>query len=324
MAPRAARGRRLRVRAAGRRGGAAQPGGAAARALRRARAVASSATWTPCSPTPAEWSVDPWSRRAARRLRVGPRRARHEEPGGGGGWRPRSRSSRRAGARESGELLLVFIGRRGGRRRCTAPSGCARAHPDKVRCDFMRQRGRRRGVRVRRPPLLRRRAWPRRACSASRSPRSGRAGHASIPRIGDNALVKLAPAARPAWPQAAMPLELTPEPRGAPARRSACSTAAIRRAPCARSRRATRGWRCWSSRCSASRSRRRWRARREKINVIPSRARAPASTAACRRGSARTHARERIEEALGTATATTSASSRTSRWSATAPRSTRR
>ena len=97
------------------------------------------------------------------------------------GWRP-----------ESGELLVIVTADEeagGDLRRAVA----LQQVPDKVRCDFVAERGRRRRRSSSAASALLPSAWPRRACSASRSPPTASAGHASIPRIGDNALIKMAP-----------------------------------------------------------------------------------------------------------------------------------
>ena len=102
---------------------------------------------------PRGWRHDPWSGAARRGLRVGTRRARHEvadrRRGGGrllagaGGLAPGAR-------RPSCDLRL---GRRGGRdRRRDRLRGAARPRPLRLPA----QRGRRRGVPVRRRPRLRR------------------------------------------------------------------------------------------------------------------------------------------------------------------------
>ena len=135
---------------------------------------------------------DPWWRRGRRRLRLGPRRARHEVPDRGRGRRGRARSRARAGARRAATCCR----RRSSTRRpaaSTARSGSARSTPTLVRCDYLLNEGggavipfggrRLYGVCVRREgrlPLPRPRARRRRA-----TPR--------CPAMGDNALLKLAP-----------------------------------------------------------------------------------------------------------------------------------
>ena len=113
-------------------------------------------------------------------------------------------------------------------------------------------------------------AWPRRASSASRSRTDGVAGHASMPKIGDNALLKLAPLLERHAPSASRPTT-SPSRRGAARGLGVRSTAT--RPP--RSTRCASATRCSAvlvepmlgvtfapTRISAS----------EKINVIPSRA----------------------------------------------------
>ena len=158
--------------------------------------------------TPSEWSVDPWSGelrdgcvwgRGALDMKsqvaaeLAAALALCEE-----GWRP-----------ESGDLLLVFVADEeagslhGARWLCET-------HPDKVRCDFSVNEG---GGEV--FEFDGRRFYS--VCVAEKGvfrfklSTSGRAGHASIPRIGDNALLKLGPFLT-RLAAAEMPLELSPEP----------------------------------------------------------------------------------------------------------------
>jgi acetylornithine deacetylase/succinyl-diaminopimelate desuccinylase-like protein len=158
--------------------------------------------------TPSEWSVDPWSGelrdgcvwgRGALDMKsqvaaeLAAALALCEE-----GWRP-----------ESGDLLLVFVADeeagslQGARWLCET-------HPDKVRCDFSVNEG---GGEV--FEFDGRRFYS--VCVAEKGvfrfklSTSGRAGHASIPRIGDNALLKLGPFLT-RLAAAEMPLELSPEP----------------------------------------------------------------------------------------------------------------
>ena len=158
--------------------------------------------------TPEEWSVDPWSGelrdgcvwgRGALDMKsqvaaeVAAACALAEE-----GWRP-----------ASGDLLIVL----------TADEEAGAVHgakwlceqmPEKVRCDFVVNEG---GGTV--LPFDGRRIYG--ACVAEKGvfrfalTTHGRAGHASIPRIGDNALTKMAPIL--AAMAARQPeLELSPEP----------------------------------------------------------------------------------------------------------------
>ena len=158
---------------------------------------------------PEEWTVDPWSgelrdgcvwgrgaldmksqvaAEAAAALTLA------EE-----GWRP-----------EAGELLIVFTADEEAGAEHGAQWLCEQ-HPDRVRCDMVVNEGARRGL----IEFDGRRHYG--VCAGEKGvfrftlTTSGTAGHASIPRIGDNALVKLAPIlealsdGRPAY-------ELSPEP----------------------------------------------------------------------------------------------------------------
>ena len=182
------------------------------------------------------------------RLRLGPRRARHEEPGGGGGRGGRRARARRAGG-PSGRAARRHHGRRGGRRRARR-AVAVRAAPRQGPLRLHGQRGRRRGRPTSTGAASTACASPRRASSASRSRPTGTAGHASIPRIGDNALTKLAPLlAGDGRPPAVARAS-------AGARRAARrARASIRRTPRPRSREAAETRpahrRAASSRCSA-------------------------------------------------------------------------
>ena len=182
----------LRVRAARRRARAPEPRRAAAR------------RGAPTGPTlcylghvdtvladPAEWTPRPVVGRHRRRLPVGPRRARHEVAGG---RRDRGRGVAGAlglapGARRAADRG----GRRRGDRRRARRAVDHRDAPREGALRPARQRGRRRGVRVRRAGAATACAAPRRACSASRVSTDGVAGHASMPGMGENALLKMAP-----------------------------------------------------------------------------------------------------------------------------------
>ncbi len=157
---------------------------------------------------PSEWSVDPWSGelkdgcvwgRGALDMKsqvaaeVAAAVALGEE-----GWRP-----------ESGELLVVVT--------ADEETGAAHGaqwlceqHPDKVRCDLVVNEG---GGDV--LEFDGKRIYE--VCVAEKGvfrftiTTRGRAGHASIPRIGDNALVKLAPLVERLAAAGVVP-ELTPEP----------------------------------------------------------------------------------------------------------------
>ncbi|MEA2418482.1 MAG: hypothetical protein QOE60_688, partial [Thermoleophilaceae bacterium] len=157
---------------------------------------------------PAEWSVDPWSAelrdgcvwgRGAIDMKnqvaaeVAAALALVEE-----GWRP-----------QAGELMLVFTAdeETGG---AEGAQWLCREHPDRVRADLVVNEG---GGAV--MEYGGRRVYP--VCVAEKGvfrftvTTHGRAGHASLPRIGDNALAKLAPiltALRERRPS----FDLTPEP----------------------------------------------------------------------------------------------------------------
>ena len=137
---------------------------------------------------PAEWQRDPWSRRPRRRRGLGPRRARHEGPGGGGAVALASLA--REGFRPAGDLIFIAAADEevgDGVRPPVALRGASGRRPRRLRD----QRGRRRAGRARRPAALPLRvrgeddgAVPLRV--------HGRSGHASMPGIADNALVKAA------------------------------------------------------------------------------------------------------------------------------------
>ena len=97
----------------------------------------------------------------------------------------------------------------------------------------------------------------------------GRAGHASVPAIADNALLKLAPALERLGSRSRR--TTSPTSRARSCARSA-TTPTTRRAPSGASRESTRAWPRCSSRRSASRSRPTIISAGEKINVIPARA----------------------------------------------------
>ncbi|HYH57764.1 MAG TPA: M20/M25/M40 family metallo-hydrolase [Thermoleophilaceae bacterium] len=156
---------------------------------------------------PADWSVDPWSGE----LRDG-------QVWGRGALDMKSQVAAEVvaacalaeeGWRPAGELLVVITAdeeagaEQGAQWLCTE-------HPDKVRCDYMVNEGAGEIVH-----FGGRRVYG--VCVAEKGvfrftiTTEGRAGHASIPRIGDNALTKLAPllqAMRDRQPS----LELSPEP----------------------------------------------------------------------------------------------------------------
>ena len=199
--------RRLRVRAARGGRGPAEPRRAAARQRATARRCACSATSTPCSPTRRTGRVDPWSGE----LRDGcvwGRGALDMKGQVAAEVAAAARSPRRAGARP-GELLVVITADEEAGAEHGAQWLCSE-HADKVRCDFMVNEGAGEVVH-----FDGRRVYG--VCVAEKGvfrftlTTHGEAGHASIPRIGDNALTKLAPllqAMRDRQPS----LELSPEP----------------------------------------------------------------------------------------------------------------
>ncbi|CAN5798659.1 M20/M25/M40 family metallo-hydrolase [soil metagenome] len=157
---------------------------------------------------PDDWSVDPWSGdlkdgcvwgRGALDMKsqvaaeVAAATALAEE-----GWRP-----------ESGELMLVLTADEEAGATHGAKWLCERV-PDKVRCDLVVNEGG--GDHI---ELGGRRVYG--VCVAEKGvfrftlTTEGRAGHASIPRIGDNALTKMAPILQ-AMAERQPSLELTPEP----------------------------------------------------------------------------------------------------------------
>jgi acetylornithine deacetylase/succinyl-diaminopimelate desuccinylase-like protein len=157
---------------------------------------------------PGEWSVDPWSGelrdgcvwgRGALDMKsqvaaeAAAAIALAEE-----GWRP-----------EAGQLLLVFTADEETGADVGADWLC-REHPDKVRADFVVNEGA--GVRL---DYAGRGIYG--VCVAEKGifrfalTTEGRAGHASMPRIGDNALTRMAPLLT-ALSERQPPYELTPEP----------------------------------------------------------------------------------------------------------------
>jgi acetylornithine deacetylase/succinyl-diaminopimelate desuccinylase-like protein len=244
--------------------------------------------------TPSEWSVDPWSgelrdgcvwgrgaldmkSQVAAELAAALLLA--EE-----GWRP-----------ESGDLLLVFVADEEAGSLVGARWLCEN-HPEKVRCDFSVNEGAGEVF-----EFGGRRFYS--VCVAEKGvfrfklSTSGRAGHASIPRIGDNALLKLGPFLT-RLAEAEMPLELSPEPeaflRGLGLLDNGDAAAAIAKLDDADPRLATiiepmLGITLAPTMVHAS----------EKINVIPSRAELQVD---CRvpPGLGEDEARARIHGALGT------------------------
>jgi acetylornithine deacetylase/succinyl-diaminopimelate desuccinylase-like protein len=157
--------------------------------------------------TPSEWSVDPWSgelrdgyvwgrgaldmkSQVAAELAAALELVEQ-------GWRP-----------AAGDLLLVFVADEEAGSLQGAKWLCEN-HPDKVRCDFSVNEGAGEVF-----EFGGRRYYS--VCVAEKGvfrfklATSGRAGHASVPRIGDNALLKLGPVLTQ-LAAAEMPLELSPE-----------------------------------------------------------------------------------------------------------------
>jgi acetylornithine deacetylase/succinyl-diaminopimelate desuccinylase-like protein len=243
--------------------------------------------------TPSEWSVDPWSGelrdgcvwgRGALDMKsqvaaeLAAALVLCEE-----GWRP-----------ESGDLLLVFVADEEAGSLQGAKWLCE-THPDKVRCDFSVNEGAGEVFEFGGGRFYT-------VCAAEKGvfrfklSTSGRAGHASIPRIGDNALLKLAPfLSRLA--QAEMPLELSPEPeallRGLGVLDGGDPAAALRAVEEADARLAVLVEPMLGVTLSPTMAR-----ASDKINVIPSRAELQVD---CRvpPGLGEDKARERIRTALG-------------------------
>jgi acetylornithine deacetylase/succinyl-diaminopimelate desuccinylase-like protein len=242
---------------------------------------------------PSEWSADPWSgelrdgcvwgrgaldmkSQVAAELAAALALA-------GEGWRP-----------EAGDLLLVFVADEEAGSRHGAKWLCEN-HPDKVRCDFNVNEGAGEVF-----EFDGRRYYS--VCVAEKGvfrftlSTHGRAGHASLPRIGDNALLKLGPLLTK-LAAAEMPLELSPEPeaflRGLGVLDGGDASAALEALAQQDSRLAVLvepmlGITLSPTMVSAS----------EKINVIPSRAELQVD---CRvpPGLGEEQARERIAAALG-------------------------
>ena len=198
--------------------------------------------------TPEEWTHDPWSgdiadghlwgrgaldmkSQVAAEAVAAAALARE-------GWRPARGDAARDGGRPT--------------RRRAAHHGAGfltEQHPDAVRCDWLLNEG---GGEV--FEYDGRRLYG--VCCAEKGvfrftvTTKGVAGHASIPRMGDNALLKLAPLLE-RFGDAPAVLRRDEEPRaflrrpGRGARRRSGGRAR------ARARRSTRAWRCCSSRCSA-------------------------------------------------------------------------
>ena len=174
---------------------------------------------------------DPWSGDLADGRRLGPRRARHEGPGGGRCRRDRLARARGLSAAPAISSSSPRPTRRSGRRRlqwlCAGASG---RRPRRLRD----QRGRRR------PSRLGGRLY---LCSSAEKMTApfrlrvhGRSGHASMPGIADNALVKAARADRAARRATGPSPRSRAGDRGVPAR--PCSASSRQRRRCWRGARA--------------------------------------------------------------------------------------
>ncbi len=204
-----------------------------------------------------EWRARSVVRRRDRRRAVGPRGARHEVADGGRGDRRRLARPRglAAGARRPARDRRRG---RGGRRRRGRDLADARTIPELVRCDMLLNEG---GGAV--IPFDGGRVYG--VCVAEKGVHQfrvtthGTAGHASNPRLGDNALLKLAPLitamsdGMPAFDVTEGPRRLLHGPRVRRRRRRDGARGAARARPVPRARR--------RAGARASPSRRRWSAR---------------------------------------------------------------
>ena len=141
---------------------------------------------------PAEWTVPPFSGELRRRRGLGPRRARHEEPGRG--ERRRDRVARARGLPAERRPDLRGDGRRGaGAATRLRPRVALRGASRRRALRLRDQRGRRRPDRARRTGRPVYQATVAEKMTAPFRLRvHGRSGHASMPRIADNALVNAA------------------------------------------------------------------------------------------------------------------------------------
>ena len=130
-------------------------------------------------------------RRRRRRRGLGAWRARHEGPGGGRGRRRDDARPPPAGGRLAASCWSSSPPTRRGERP-TARNGSARSAPSLVRSDLVVNEGG--GVALARDGRsLYTVALGEKGVFRLTLRTRGRAGHASLPRIGDNALLKLAP-----------------------------------------------------------------------------------------------------------------------------------
>ena len=247
--------RRLRVRAARRRAGAAEPDRAAAGRRATARRCACSATSTRSLAHPHEWTHDPWSGDVADGFLWG--RGALDMKSQVAAEIAAAISLARAGWRPArGELLICSRRRRGDRRRARR----AVDHRDASRqgpLRLPRQRGRRPVLRVRRRAPLRRllrgegrlplQARDRRRRRARVDAEDGRQRAAEARRRCSSGSARASPPTRSPTCRRAFLRGLGEDPD---------DPAGAVRAPAPRP---IRAWRRCSSRCSASRSRRRAR-----------------------------------------------------------------
>ena len=140
---------------------------------------------------PAEWAARSVVGRARRRRGLGPRRARHEGPGGG--ERRRARVARARGLPAAGRPHLHRRGRRGGRQERSACSGSAGSIRTPCASTTRSTRAAASGSSSAASPYYLC-ATAEKMTAPFRLRVHGRSGHASMPGIADNALVK---AARP-------------------------------------------------------------------------------------------------------------------------------
>ena len=214
----------------------------------------SSPTPTRCSRIPAEWDRDPWSGELVDGEVWG--RGALDMKGQVAAGAVAFASLVREGFEPAGDLALRRHGRRGGGRRRRLRARVAREeHPDAVRVRLRGQRGRRGAARLGRDTPVYLCATAEKMSAPFTVRVYGRSGHASMPGIADNALVK---AAR--YLEALGRLRAAPraDPGGeGPARGAPRRGAAARGGARTRARRSTRCSPRSSSLSSRSRCRRR-------------------------------------------------------------------